>query len=76
MGRHAPIPAVRRRADRAELEHTVGCAVYTLVLSGRELSDALIPDVMELSGADMATAFAVVDQLIDALRRSERPGAR
>jgi hypothetical protein len=54
----------------------VGCAVYTLVLSGRQLSDALIPDVMELSGADMATAFAVLDQLIDALRRSDAPGAR
>lgn len=58
------------------MEHTVGCAVYTLVLSGRQLSDALIADVMELSGADMATAFAVLDQLIDALRRSDAPGAR
>jgi hypothetical protein len=56
---------VNREAKLAQwaLEYRVGCAVLTLVEAGRPVSDAAAIDLMELSGADMATVFKVLDRV-------------
>jgi hypothetical protein len=58
-----PVPAFRRRAAQHRLEYRVGCAVLTLALAGRVASDLDVAELAELSGADLATVFRVLDDL-------------
>jgi hypothetical protein len=69
-GRRAQRQAVealrlKREADLVQwaVEYRVGCALLTLVEAGRPVSDAAAVELMELSGANMATVFKVLDRV-------------
>ena len=63
--RAAETVRVNREAKLVQwaLEYRVGCAMLTLVEAGQSVSDAAAIELMELSGADIATVFRVLDRV-------------
>lgn len=76
VAQHAPLPAWRAAAADELAGWRVGCAVLSLVESGAQVSDASIPELMELSGADLETIFVVLDRLSCDRSTLHRPPAR
>ena len=70
--RHAPRVSWRQVPARKLAEWRVGCAALDLAEEGAALSDVCVPELMERSGADLQTVFAVMDRL--AAELGGRPG--